>query len=108
MTALSVSISAIVSPFLIGSPSFITHFTKRPLFIVSDNVGIVIGSLMTQATFSALWRDLPLASRLEVARLGPPQPRRPSVQVRSLTAQFWAQREQPALPRRRLDQDSLV
>jgi hypothetical protein len=47
MTALSVSISAIVSPFLIGSPSFITHFTKRPLFIVSDSVGIVIGSLMT-------------------------------------------------------------
>lgn len=39
------------------------------------------------------WRDLPLASRLELAPLCPPQPRRPSVRVRSLTAQFWAQRE---------------
>ena len=47
MTALSVSTSAIVSPFLIASPSFLTHLTKRPLLIVSDSAGIVIGSLMT-------------------------------------------------------------
>ena len=55
------------------------------------------------------WRELPLASQLEPARLCPPQPQRPSVPVRSLTAQFWAQREWPALPQQQqLRQDSLV
>jgi len=42
MTALSVSTSAITSPFLILSPDFLTHFTKRPLLIVSESAGIVI------------------------------------------------------------------
>jgi hypothetical protein len=87
MTALSVSISAIVSPFLIGSPIFITHFTRRPVFMVSDSVGIVIGSLMIQATFSALYGTAggervlnpPPASRLGLALLGLPRPQRLSV-----------------------------
>jgi hypothetical protein len=48
--------------------------------------------------------ELPLASLLEPARLYP-QPRRLSVHVRSLAAQFWAQREWPALPRQQFHQD---
>ena len=49
--------------------------------------------------------ELPLASRLEPACLYPPPPRRLSVHVRSLAAQFWAQREWPALPRQQFHQD---
>jgi hypothetical protein len=55
--------------------------------MVSDSVGIVIGSLMIQATFSALYGTAggervlnpPPASRLGLALLGLPRPQRLSV-----------------------------
>ena len=53
-------------------------------------------------------RALTLASRPEPTRLCPPQPRQPSVHLRSLAAQFWAQREWPALPRQQLRQDQWI
>src|SRR5687768_14172680 len=46
MTALSVSTSAISSPALILSPSFLCHLTRVPSLIVSDSCGIVISAGM--------------------------------------------------------------
>src|SRR5882757_7469361 len=42
MVALSVSISAITSPDLTGSPSFLSHLARLPFSIVGDNAGIKI------------------------------------------------------------------
>src|SRR5499427_4536607 len=42
MVALSVSISAITSPDLTGSPSFLSHLARLPRSIVGDNAGINI------------------------------------------------------------------
>src|SRR4051794_20096495 len=43
IVALSVSISAMISPALILSPSFLSHFTTVPSVMVSDCWGIVMG-----------------------------------------------------------------
>jgi hypothetical protein len=40
MVALSVSISAITSPDLIRSPSFLSHLARLPFSIVGDRAGI--------------------------------------------------------------------
>src|SRR5262249_56564448 len=40
MVALSVSISAITSPDLTGSPSFLSHLARLPFSIVGDRAGI--------------------------------------------------------------------
>src|SRR4029077_13891076 len=40
MVALSVSISAITSPVLIGSPSFLSHLARLPFSIVGDSAGM--------------------------------------------------------------------
>src|SRR5262245_36096000 len=40
MVALSVSISAITSPDLTASPSFLSHFARFPFSMVGDNAGI--------------------------------------------------------------------
>src|SRR6202035_158828 len=40
IVALSVSISAMTSPDLIGSPSFFSHFERLPFSIVGDRAGI--------------------------------------------------------------------
>src|SRR5690242_17982368 len=42
IVALSVSISAITSPVLTGSPSFLSHFARLPFSIVGDSAGIRI------------------------------------------------------------------
>src|SRR5262245_59044160 len=42
MVALSVSISAITSPDLTASPSFLSHLARLPLSIVGDRAGIKI------------------------------------------------------------------
>ncbi len=39
--ALSVSTSASVSPLLIASPSFLSHFTRRPSSIVGESASII-------------------------------------------------------------------
>ena len=40
MVALSVSISAMMSPALTASPSFLTHLARLPFSIVGDSAGI--------------------------------------------------------------------
>src|SRR5258708_19472856 len=40
IVALSVSISAMTSPDLIGSPSFLSHFERLPFSMVGDSAGI--------------------------------------------------------------------
>src|SRR6516165_11460323 len=40
IVALSVSISAITSPVLTGSPSFLSHLARLPFSIVGDSAGI--------------------------------------------------------------------
>src|SRR5437773_1485723 len=40
MVALSVSISAITSPGLTGSPSFLSHLARLPFSMVGDSAGI--------------------------------------------------------------------
>jgi len=56
MVALSVSISAITSPDLTVSPSFLCHLARLPFSIVGDSAGIStwIGMLVSLA---ALLRD---------------------------------------------------
>src|SRR5258708_15502505 len=50
MVALSVSISAMMSPALTLSPSFLSHLARLPFSIVGDSAGIVmlIGMMSTQ------------------------------------------------------------
>ena len=43
IVALSVSISAITSPDLTGSPSFFSHRARLPSVMVGDSAGIRIG-----------------------------------------------------------------
>jgi hypothetical protein len=40
MTALSVSTSARISPLFTASPSFLSHFTRRPSSIVGESASI--------------------------------------------------------------------
>jgi hypothetical protein len=53
IVALSVSISAITSPDLTLSPSFLSHFARLPFSIVGDSAGIriLIGMLTSQTYF---------------------------------------------------------
>ena len=53
MVALSVSISAITSPDLTLSPSFLSHLARLPFSIVGDSAGIrmLIGMLTSQKLF---------------------------------------------------------
>ncbi len=56
MVALSVSISAMTSPDLTGSPSFLSHLARLPFSIVGDSAGIKT-SVGMGATVSALACD---------------------------------------------------
>jgi len=53
MVALSVSISAMISPSSIGSPTFFNHFATVPSVIVSLNLGMVITSTPAGAATSS-------------------------------------------------------
>src|SRR6186713_605992 len=51
IVALSVSISAITSPGLTLSPSFLSHFARLPFSIVGDNAGMRMLIGMARAYF---------------------------------------------------------
>src|SRR5262249_43357589 len=53
IVALSVSISAITSPGLTLSPSFLNHFARLPLSMVGDSAGIRILTGMTNSRSSS-------------------------------------------------------
>src|SRR5581483_3221022 len=55
MVALSVSISAITSPDLILSPSFLSHLARLPFSIVGDSAGIRMLIGMARSAFAAYW-----------------------------------------------------
>ena len=54
MVALSVSISARMSPDLTGSPSFLSHLASLPFSIVGDSAGmrILVGMLVSVSEIS--------------------------------------------------------
>ena len=64
MVALSVSISAITSPALILSPSFLTHFARFPSFIVGERAGMRISiGMFLKIYFEEMSRKLFLTDK---------------------------------------------
>src|SRR5690606_3416882 len=70
IVALSVSISAITSPDLTWSPSFLSHLARLPFSIVGDSAGMRILTGIVASAFAALTRGF-LDRRLRRSADGP-------------------------------------